>query len=60
MFHSHKRYTGLKTFMVRAAKAIDRLLLVLALTHFFISCGLGRIVSFHIGLHICRAAFTNF
>ena len=60
MFRSYKRYTGLKGFMVRAAKAIDRLLLVLALAHFFFSCGLGRIVSFHIGLHICRAAFVNF
>ena len=30
-FRSHKRYMGLNSFMVRAANAIDRLLLVLAL-----------------------------
>ena len=59
LFRSHKRYMGLKGFMVRAAKAIDRLLLVLALAHFFFSCGLGHIVPFHIGLHICRTAFVN-
>jgi hypothetical protein len=50
---------GLKSFMVRAAKALDRLLLVLALAHFFFSCGLGHIVPFHIGLHLCRTAFVN-
>ena len=45
--------------MVRAAKALDRLLLVLALAHFFFSCGLGHIVPFHIGLHLCQTAFVN-
>jgi hypothetical protein len=50
---------GLKSFMVRAAKALDRLLLVLALTHFFFSCGLGHIVPFLTGLHRCRSAFVN-
>ena len=59
LFRVHKRYMGLKSFMVRAAKALDRLLLVLALAHFFFSCGLGHIVPFHIGLHLCRAAFVN-
>ena len=29
LFRAHKRYMGLKSFMVRAAKALDRLLLVL-------------------------------
>ena len=59
LFRAHKRYMGLKCFMVRAAKALDRLLLVLALAHFFFSCGLGHIVPFHIGLHLCRTAFVN-
>ena len=59
LFRAHKRYMGLKSFMVRAAKALDRLLLVLALAHFFFSCGLGHIVPFHIGLHLCRTAFVN-
>ena len=57
LFRSHKRYMGLKSFMVRAAKALDRLLLVLALAHFFFSCGFGHIVPFYTALHLCRAAF---
>ena len=36
-FRSHKRYMGLKSFMVRSAKAIDRLLLILSVAHFFFS-----------------------
>ena len=60
MFRSHKRYMGLKSFMVRSAKAIDRLLLILALAHFFFSCGLGRILPFHSGLRLCRSAFVKF
>ena len=60
LFRSHKRYLGLKSFMVRAAKALDRLLLVLAVAHFFFSCGLGSFLSFHVGLRRCRAAFVRF
>ena len=60
MFRSHKRYTGLKSFMVRTTKALDRLLLILALAQFFFSCGLGRIVPFHSGIRLCRAAFGKF
>ena len=59
-FRSHKRYLGLKSFMVRAAKAIDRLLLVLALAHFFFSCGLSSFLPFHIGLRLCRTSFVKF
>jgi len=33
---------GLKSLMVRAAKALDRLLLVLTLAHFFFSYGFGH------------------
>lgn len=40
LFRSHKRCMGLKSFMVRTAKSHDRLLLVLALAHFFFPCGL--------------------
>lgn len=58
LFRSHKRYTGLKSFMVRTAKAVDRLLLILALAHFFFSCGLGCIMPFHSGIRRCRAAFV--
>ncbi len=57
MFRSQKRYTGFKSFMVRSAKAFDRLLVILCLAHFFFSCGLGSIVPFHIGLRSASAAF---
>ena len=58
-FRSHKRYLGLKSFMVRTAKAIDRLLLILSVAHFFFSCGLGLLLPFHSGLHRCRAVFVK-
>ena len=35
MFKQHKMYMGLKSFMVRSAKAIDRLFVILPLAHFF-------------------------
>lgn len=60
LFRSHKRYMGLKSFMVRAAKAIDRLLLILSVAHFFFSCGLGFVQPFHVGLRLCRTAFVKF
>ena len=58
-FRSHKRYLGLKSFMVRAAKAFDRLLLILSVAHFFFSCGLGSVLPFHTGLRRCRALFVK-
>ena len=35
MFKLHKMYLGLKSFMVRSAKAIDRLFVIFPLAHFF-------------------------
>ena len=35
MFKLHKMYLGLKSFMVRSAKAVDRLLVIFPLAHFF-------------------------
>lgn len=35
MFKQHKMYMGLKSFMVRSAKAIDRLFVIIPLAHFF-------------------------
>lgn len=58
LFRSHKRYLGLKTFMVRTVIAFDRLLLVLALAHFFFSSPLGHFLPFHSGLRLCRSAFV--
>ena len=54
MFRQHKRFMGLKGYMIRSARAIDRLMLILALAHFFFSCGLGTIMSFSNGLRACR------
>ncbi len=58
-FRSLKRHMGLKSFMVRAAKALDRFLLILAIAHFFFSCGLGTVCPFHMGVRFCRGAFVN-
>ncbi len=41
MFRSQKRYMGFKGFVIRAAKAFDRLLIILCFAHFFFTCGLG-------------------
>ena len=35
MFKQQKMYLGLKSFMVRSAKAIDRLFVILSLAHLF-------------------------
>ena len=35
MFKQHKMYMGLKSFMVRSAKSIDRLFIIFPLAHFF-------------------------
>ena len=37
MFKQYKMYLGLKSFMVRSVKAIDRLFVIFPLTHFFFS-----------------------
>ena len=60
LFRSHKRYMGLKSFMVRAAKAFDRLLLILSVAYFFFSFGLGLVLPFQVGIRLCRSAFGKF
>ncbi len=56
MFCSQKRYMGFKGFMVRAAKAFDRLLTILCLAHFFFTCGLGSYLPFEASIRSCRAS----
>lgn len=46
MFKQHKMYMGLKSFMVRSVRAIDRLLIIFPLTHFFFVFGTGTPLSF--------------
>ncbi len=56
MFRSQKRYMGFKSFMVRAAKAFDRLLTILCLAHFFFTCGFGSNLPFEASIRSCRAS----
>ncbi len=49
---------GFNSFMVRTAKAFDRLLVILSLAHFFFICGLELILPFHVGLRSARTAFS--
>ena len=44
MFKQHKMYMGLKSFMVRSAKAIDRLFVIFSLAHFFLVAFLGPLL----------------
>jgi len=60
MFRSQKRYMGFKSFMVRAAKAFDRLLTILCLAHFFFTCGLGGVLPFGAAIRSCRASLCSF
>lgn len=59
-FRSLKCHMGLKGFMVRAAKALDRFLLILAIAHFFFSCGLGAVRNFCEGVSLCRGMVGDF
>jgi len=54
-----KRYMGFKSFMVRSVMAFDRLLIILSLAHFFFTCGLGRILAFHVSAIPPGAAGQN-
>ncbi len=59
LFRSHKRYMGFKGFMVRAAKAFDRLLTILCVSHFFFTCGLGTYMSLEVSIRSCRASLGS-
>ncbi|WP_298021191.1 transposase [uncultured Dysosmobacter sp.] len=60
MFRSQKRYMGFKSFMVRAAKAFDRLLTILCLAQFFFTCGLDSYLPFEASIRSCRASLCTF
>lgn len=44
MFKQQKMYMGLKSFMVRSTKAIDRLLIIFPLAHFFFAVLFGTLL----------------
>jgi len=60
MFKQHKMYLGLKTFMVRSAKAIDRLFVIFPLAHFFFVVAAGLSLSLSAGIHHIRDLLCNF
>ncbi len=60
MFRSQKRYMGLKSFMVRAARAFDRLLTILCVAHFFFTCGLDGGLTFEASIRSCRSSLCYF
>ena len=60
MFKQHKMYMGLKSFMVRSVRAIDRLLIIFPLAHFFFVFGTGTPLSFSTGIRLVRGVLYNF
>ncbi len=59
LFRSQKRYMGFKSFMVRAARAFDRLLIILCVAQFFFTCGLGAFLPFEASIRSCRASLAD-
>ena len=60
MFKQHKMYMGLKSFMVRSVKAIDRLFVILPLAHFFFVSLWGAFLPLSAAIRRFRALLCNF
>ena len=60
MFKQHKMYLGLKSFMVRSAKAIDRLLVILPIAHFFFLSLSAFHAPLSTGIHLFRDLLCTF
>ena len=60
MFKQHKMYLGLKSFMVRSAKAIDRLFVIFPLAHFFFLVLFDVIFSLRTAIRTFRSILCNF
>lgn len=60
MFKQHKMYLGLKSLMVRSAKDIDRLLVILPLAHFFFLSLSAFHASLSTAMHLFRALLYSF
>lgn len=60
MFKQQKMYMGLKSFMVRSAKAIDRLLVILPLAHFFFVVFLNTLLPLGHAIRRFRATLCIF
>ena len=60
MFKQQKRYLGLKSFMIRSAKAIDRFLIILTLAWFWFTWQAGSVLPFSAGIRRYRGALSIF
>ena len=60
MFKQHKMYLGLKSFMVRSAKAIDRMLVIFPFVHFFFLSLSAFRGSLSAGIHLFRDFLCTF
>ena len=60
MFKQQKMYMGFKSFMVRSAKAIDRLFVILPLAHFFFMVLFNALLPLSAALRRFRAILCNF
>jgi len=60
MFKQHKMYMGFKSFMLRSAKAIDRLFVILPLDHFFFIVFFDALLSLSAALCRIRALLYSF
>lgn len=58
MFKQQKRYLGLKYFMIRSAKAIDRFLFILTLAWFWFTWQAGSVLPFPVGIHRYRGVLS--
>ena len=60
MFKLQKMYMGLKSFMVRSAKAFDRLFVILPLAHLFFILLFDASLSLSAAIRRFRALFCSF
>lgn len=58
MFKQQKQYLGLKSFMIRSAKAIDRFLIILTLAWFWFTRKTGFVLPFSVGIRRYRGLLS--
>ena len=59
MFKQHKMYLGLKSFMVRSVKAIDRFFVIFSLSHFFFIVFMGACLPLSTAIRRFRGLLCN-
>ena len=60
MFKQQKQYLGLKSFMIRSAKAIDRFLIILTLAWFWFTRKTELLLPFSVGIRRYRGLLSIF